>query len=138
MMNREIGFGRKVLGILEDEGISYEHTPSGIDSISIILRERQLSEKSEQTVVKRIKEELEVDDISIDHGLALIMVVGEGMTHSIGVASRTTDALAKAKINLEMINQGSSEVSMMFGVRAEDDEPAVRAIYEEFFGVEAQ
>lgn len=133
MMNREIGFGRRLLEILEDESISYEHTPSGIDNISVILRERQLKSGVEGKIVKRIKEELKVDDISVEHKLALIMVVGEGMSNSIGIAARTTTALAKANINLEMINQGSSEVSMMFGVKEKDTEMAVKSIYGEFF-----
>ncbi|MCX7920672.1 MAG: aspartate kinase [Clostridia bacterium] len=133
LMNREVGFGRKLLQILEDEGLSYEHTPSGIDNISIILREAQFTSDMENRVVQRIKDELEVDDVAIERNLALIIIVGEGMSKSVGIAARATSALAKANVNLEMINQGSSEISMMFGVRADDADNSVRALYEEFF-----
>lgn len=133
MMNREIGFGRKILSILEDEGLSYEHIPSGIDNISIILEQKQLDKVKEERVIKRIKEELNVDDISVERDLALVMIVGEGMMHTVGITSRASNALAKAGVNIQMINQGSSEVSMMFGVRATDNVSAVKALYNEFF-----
>ncbi|MCG3055938.1 ACT domain-containing protein, partial [Escherichia coli] len=116
LLNREIGFGRRLLQILEDEGISYEHTPSGIDNISVVMREHQLTPEVEERVLDRIQTELEVDNISIERNLALVMVVGEGMNSSVGIAAKATEAFAKAGVNLEMINQGSSEVSMMFGV----------------------
>lgn len=134
MMNREIGFGRKLLQILEDEGISYEHTPSGIDNISIILKQNQFKNKEvEQKVLSRIKNELNCDHVSIDYGLALIIIVGEGMKNTVGTASRATTAMAKASISLEMINQGSSEVTMMFGVRESEAHKAVISLYNEFF-----
>ncbi|WP_458412557.1 aspartate kinase [Schinkia sp. CFF1] len=133
LMNREIGFGRKLLQILEDEGISYEHMPSGIDDTSIILRENQLSDEKEQRVLGRIKTELEVDTISIRHNQAMIMVVGEGMTSSVGISAKATAAFALAGVNIEMINQGSSEVSMMFAVAESDAPKAVRTLYNEFF-----
>lgn len=134
MMNREIGFGRKLLEILEDENLSYEHTPSGIDNISVILKEKQLTKGTEEKIVGRIKEELMVDDISVEHNLALVMIVGEGMMRTVGISARAATALAKAGINIQMINQGSSEVSIMYGVRAEDAVNAVKALYGEFFG----
>ncbi len=133
LMHREIGFGRRLLQILEDEGLSYEHTPSGIDDISVILREDQFDAEKEARVLDRIKGELEVDDVSVDHGLAMVMIVGEGMRRNVGVTAKTTNALAQAKVNIEMINQGSSEVSMMFGVKDEDADRAVAAIYQAFF-----
>ena len=133
LMNREIGFGRKLLGILEDYGISYEHTPSGIDDMSVILRENQLDEQTEKAIINRIKTELHADEVKIEHGLALIMVVGEGMRRNVGTMARASKALAKAKVNIEMINQGSSEVSMMFGVKEPDEKKAVQALYDEFF-----
>jgi len=133
LMNREIGFGRKVLRILEDEHLSYEHIPSGIDHISIILRENQMDSSTEKRVVERIKNELAVDDITVEHNMALIMVVGEGMQRTIGIACRITGALAKARINIEIINQGSSEVSIMLGVNSDDLVRAINAIYDEFF-----
>ncbi|WP_066313594.1 aspartate kinase [Bacillus sp. FJAT-29814] len=133
LMNREVGFGRKLLGIFEDFGLSYEHTPSGIDDVSVILKEHQFDDKMEQAIMKRIKEELHADEVKFEHHLALIMVVGEGMRHNIGTMARASKALAKANVNIEMINQGSSEVSMMFGVKEVDEKRAVQALYEEFF-----
>lgn len=133
MMNREIGFGRKLLQILEDLGLSYEHIPSGIDDLTVILREKQLNEKTEAEVLQKIKDELHVDEVQVEHHLALIMVVGEGMRHNVGTTARAAKALAQAGINIDMINQGSSEVSMMFGVKVQDEKRAVQALYNEFF-----
>ncbi|AGK53815.1 aspartate kinase [Bacillus sp. 1NLA3E] len=133
LMNREIGFGRKLLQILEDFGFSYEHIPSGIDDISIILSQGQMSPENETAIVNRIKNELHADEVSVVHDLALIMVVGEGMRHNVGTTSRAAKALANAHVNIEMINQGSSEVSMMFGVKEELEKRAVQALYHEFF-----
>src|SRR5690606_9847319 len=79
LMNREIGFGRRLLKIIEDFGLSYEHTPSGIDDISVILRDNQLNPDLEEKIIRKIKEELKPDDVKIEHGFSLIMVVGEGM-----------------------------------------------------------
>ncbi len=134
MMNREIGFGRKLLQILEEEGISYEHTPSGIDNISVILKQNQFKTKEvELKVLSRIKDELECDDVSIDHNLAIVIIVGEGMKNTVGTAARATSALAKASISLEMINQGSSEITMMFAVKENESNKAVISLYNEFF-----
>src|SRR5699024_3520515 len=110
LMNREIGFGRKLFEILEDEDVSFEHAPSGIDDISVIVRDEQLPVDKEQIVIDRIYNELHADTVSISRNLALVMVVGEGMKESIGMAQTATNALGDAKVNLEMINQGSSEV----------------------------
>ncbi|MCM3005300.1 aspartate kinase [Priestia koreensis] len=133
LMNREVGFGRKLLEILEDEHISYEHTPSGIDNISVIMRENQWTKEVEERVIARIQAELEVDDITVERDLALVMVVGEGMNSTVGVAAKATNAFARAGVNIEMINQGSSEVSMMFGVKSASHDKAVRALYEVYF-----
>ncbi|MED1738817.1 aspartate kinase [Bacillus swezeyi] len=133
LMNREIGFGRRVLQILEDDGLTYEHIPSGIDDITIILRQDQMDEAIEQRIAKRIKEELDADEVTIEHNIALIMVVGEAMRHNVGTTARASKALSEAHVNIEMINQGSSEVSMMFGVKEAQEKQAVRALYQEFF-----
>ncbi len=133
LMNREIGFGRKILQILEDEGISYEHSPSGIDDMSIVLKQKQLRAGTEERILKRIQDELDVDDVYIEYDLALIIIVGEGMFHRVGVAATATSAIANAGISLEMINQGSSEISMMFAVKADNSDDSVRAIYQAFF-----
>ncbi|MCB5954678.1 aspartate kinase [Enterococcus sp. CWB-B31] len=133
LMNRELGFGRKVLEILENLGLSYEHMPSGIDDISIILRERQLTPTIEKQLISKLEEVLKPDELRITHGLSMIMIVGEGMRQRIGVTADSTMALAKNEINLEMINQGSSEVSIMFGIRKEQENQAIRALYDMFF-----
>lgn len=133
LMNREVGFARKVLSILEEYHISYEHMPSGIDDLTIVLRQHQLTGKSEQEILARISEELQVEEIKVEHDLALIMLVGEGMRRNIGTNARASKALAEAGVNIEMINQGSSEVSMMFGVKETVVKKAVKALYEEFF-----
>ncbi|GEN33798.1 MULTISPECIES: aspartate kinase [Aneurinibacillus] len=133
LMNREIGFGRRLLHILEDEHLSYEHIPSGIDDISVILKDDKIDAEMERRITERIRTELAVDDIVFERDMSMIMIVGEGMRHNVGTTARAAGALARAHVNIEMINQGSSEVSMMFGVKAVDEEKAVRAIYEEFF-----
>ncbi|MCM3670796.1 aspartate kinase [Mesobacillus maritimus] len=133
LMNREIGFGRKLLQILEEYQLSYEHLPSGIDDISIILRQDQMSFLFEKEILQRIKNELEADEVKIQHNLSLIMVVGEGMRCNVGTMSRAAKALATSGVNIEMINQGSSEVSMMFGVKEADENRAVQSLYNEFF-----
>jgi len=134
MMNREVGFGRRLLQILEEEGISFEHTPSGIDNMSVILESNELCADKEQLVVKRIEVELSPDKVTVEHGLALLMVVGEGMHYAVGMAARATNALGDAGINIEMINQGASEISMMFAVKDIDRKKSVRALGDTFFG----
>lgn len=136
LMNREIGFGRKLLAILEDFGLPFHHMPSGIDNVSVILRESQLTGEKEKQLMERLQNELDPDILSIEHDIAIIMIVGEGMTHSVGVAAKATRAFAQASVNLEMINQGSSEISMMFGVKGEDRKRAVSALYAEFYNKE--
>lgn len=133
MMNREIGFGRKVMWILEEEAVPFEHIPSGIDDISVIIRKQFLDEDKKSRIMERIAHDLSVDSVSIDYNLALVMLVGEGMLRSVGVASRATTALANSGVNIQMINQGSSEVSIMFGIAEEDLEKAIIALYNEFF-----
>jgi aspartate kinase len=133
LMNREVGFGRRLLQILEEEGVSFEHTPSGIDSLSVIVRDRELTAEREKRITERIQAELKPDAILVEHGLALIMIVGEGMHYTVGMASRATAALSQAGVNIEMMNQGSSEISMMFGVKAADRVRAAEALYRTFF-----
>lgn len=133
LMNREVGFGRRLLHILEDENISFEHMPSGIDDVTIIIRENQLTPEKEAKIMQRIKHELKVDTIRMVRDLAVIMIVGEGMHQTIGMAHKATEALAKARVNIEMINQGSSEVSMMFGIKTEDLTRAIPSLYKAYF-----
>jgi len=133
MMNREIGFGRRLLQILEWEGVSYEHMPSGIDNVSVVIRDRNFDPACERRVVERIKHDLNPDAVLVERGYALIMVVGEGLYYTVGMAAKATKALSEAGVNIEMMNQGSSEISMMFGVKAEQRTTAVRALYKAFF-----
>jgi aspartate kinase len=133
MMNREIGFGRKVLRILEEESVPFEHMPSGIDDISVILRKRFVDDEKISRIMERIAHDLLVDSVTIGYDLALVMVVGEGMLQTIGVAGRAATALSKGGVNIHMINQGSSEVSIMFGIKEEDLNNAIISLYNEFF-----
>ena len=133
LMNREIGFGRLLLQILEAEGVSYEHMPSGIDNVSVVIRDRNFDPACEKRVVERIKRDLNPDAVLVERGYALVMVVGEGLYYTVGMASKATKALSDAGVNIEMMNQGSSEISMMFGVKAEQRAKAVQALYKAFF-----
>lgn len=136
LMNREIGFGRRILQFFEEEGLSFEHMPSGVDSLSVILREDEVNQATADRILTHIREEMGADSVSIEHGLALVMLVGEGMHYTVGVARRATAALAEANVNIEMINQGSSELSIMFGVKKVDRKTAMRALYNAFFEAE--
>ena len=133
MMNDEIGFGRKALSVLEDLGISFEHLPTGIDTMSIIIENSQLKGK-EQKVVDKLQEVLRPDYIELTSGLALIAIVGRGMIKRTGTAARVCKALADNDINIRMIDQGSSELNIIIGVSEKDCEEAIRALYNEFFG----
>lgn len=128
MMNREVGFGRRLLQIVEEEGLSFEHAPSGIDNMSVIIKSEPLAGVKEKHVLARIQDELEPDELSVEHGLSLIMIVGEGMRYAVGVAAKACAALSQAGVNIELINQGSSEISIMFGVKEVDRKKAVQAL----------
>ncbi|ATD30483.1 aspartate kinase [Macrococcoides bohemicum] len=132
LMNREIGFTRKLLTILEDNHISYEHMPSGIDDISLIIRKNKLNDNLYELITE-IKNQLNVDDISVEENIAILMIVGLGMKTQVGTANKATEAFRKNNINLKMINQGSSEISMMFGIDEADETKAVQAIYDAYF-----
>ena len=131
MMNAEIGFGRKVLDVFEKYGISFEHMPSGIDTMSIFVQQ-SLFEEHEQSVIAGIHRAVEPDHIELDSDLALIAVVGRGMKSARGTAGRIFSALAHARVNVKMIDQGSSEWNVIVGVRNEDFEKAIKAIYDIF------
>ncbi|MDQ0158575.1 aspartate kinase [Alkalibacillus salilacus] len=133
LMNREIGFGQRLLGILADMDISFEHAPSGIDDMSVIIRRDHIKGDKEERLKNRIKNELNADTVDVIHGLAMIMLVGEGMSERLHVASKATKAFADADVRINMINQGSSEVSMMFGIDENKVDQAVRSLYREFF-----
>jgi len=133
LMNREVGFAMKVLQIIADEGISIEHMPSGIDSLSIVIRSSEFTADKERRIIERISVELQVDEIGVKRDLSIVMIVGEAMAKTVGTTARAAGALSKAGINLEIINQGASEISVMFGVRDEYCNYAVRELYKEFF-----
>ncbi|NLK39761.1 MAG: ACT domain-containing protein, partial [Clostridiales bacterium] len=131
MMNSELGFGRRVLETLERHRISFEHLPSGIDTMCVIINKKDIEGKQEQ-VVNDICRAVSPDTISIDDGLALIAIVGRGMVRAKGTAARIFTAVARADINIRMIDQGSSELNVIIGVDERDYKEAMRAIYNEF------
>lgn len=131
MMNSEIGFGRKVLQAFEDYGISFEHVPSGIDTMTVFVHQDEFMDK-EQKVVSAIHRLADPDSIDIEADLALIAVVGRGMKSTRGTAGRIFSALAHANVNVKMIDQGSSELNIIIGVENRDFETAVKAIYDIF------
>lgn len=131
MMNQQKGFGRQVLEVVASHDISYEHTPSGIDTMSVIMRDDQLGEKGER-LVDDIRRILQPDRVELLPGLALIATVGEGMSHRIGIAARLFSALANANVNVRVIDQGASEINIIVGVEEGDYKRAVRAIYDAF------
>ena len=131
MMNAEVGFGRKVLQAFEDNGISFEHMPSGIDTMTVVVHEDEFLNK-EQKVVSAIHRLSTPDYIEIESNLALIAVVGRGMRSASGTAARLFTALADARINIRMIDQGSSELNIIVGVENKDFENAIKAIYSTF------
>jgi aspartate kinase len=131
MMNSELGLGRRVLQALEECGISFEHFPSGIDTMTIVVHEDEFMHK-EQRVVSAIHRLAQPDSVEIESDLALIAVVGRGMKSMRGTAGRIFSALAHAQVNVRMIDQGSSELNIIIGVDNVDFEVAVRAIYDIF------
>ena len=131
MMNSEVGFCRKVLQVFEDNGVSIEHMPSGIDTMSIFVNKDSFEEK-EQKILSDINKTVNPDHIELESDLALIAVVGRGMKSTRGTAGRIFSALAHAHINVKMIDQGSSELNIIIGVRHEDFKAAIRALYEIF------
>lgn len=131
MMNSEIGFGRKVLEVFEENGISFEHLPSGIDTMSVVVATSALEGRRDR-LMQSVARMVRPDSVFIEDGLALVAVVGRGMIKAKGTAARVCDALARADINIRMIDQGSSELNIIVGVSEDEYEAAVNAIYGEF------
>ena len=131
MMNSEIGFGRKVLQVFEDNGISFEHMPSGIDTMTVFVHQDEFVDK-EQKVLAELHRAVNPDTIELESDLALIAVVGRGMKNNSGIAGNIFSALAKEKINIKMIDQGSSELNIIIGVRNRYFDDAVKTIYNVF------
>lgn len=131
MMNSERGFGRRVLQAIEESGLSFEHMPTGIDTLCAVVSTADLEPVKEQ-VVKRIVELTEPDTLTIHDHMGIIATVGRGMVHNPGTAARLFGALSRAHVNVRMIDQGSSELSILVGVDDGDFQSAIRAIYQEF------
>ena len=131
MMNKEIGFVRRALAVLEDQGINFDHIPTGIDSLSVVIESKELEDKLDD-VLKSLEQSLHPDEINVTEDIAMIAVVGMGLARTVGVAAKITAALADAGINIRMLNQGTSEINVILGVEAADFEGAIRAIYDAF------
>ncbi|MEG1608716.1 MAG: aspartate kinase [Clostridia bacterium] len=131
LMNSELGFARRVLSVFEYYNVSFEHMPSGIDTLSIVVADSEIAGK-EEVIIDRIKKTVNPDAIEIKSGIALIATVGHGMAYSTGTAAKLCGALAKDKINIKMIDQGSSELNIIVGVSTADYSKAITAIYHAF------
>ncbi|MDU5261068.1 MAG: aspartate kinase [Clostridium celatum] len=131
MMNSELGFCRKVLTVLEQHGVSFENMPSGIDSVSVVISDSNLKNKTE-VIVDEIKRSCNPDSVVVYPNMALIATVGTGMAYSKGVAARIFNALAESDINIRMIDQGSSEINVLVGIENDDFEKGINAIYNAF------
>ena len=133
MMNAELGFGRRVLAVLEEEGLSFEHLPTGIDTMCVVVAGDDLAPVRER-VLGRIMEVTNADTLTVHDNMSVIATVGRGMVRNCGTAGRLFLAMAKARVNVRMIDQGSSELSIIVGVDDADFEKTIRAIYQEFVG----
>ena len=131
MMNAELGFGRRVLQALEDFGVSFEHLPTGIDTMSVVIADKELVTRKDQ-IIQRIQQTCQPDSIEISAGIALIATVGHGMSRTPGTAAKLFTALYEAGVNIRMIDQGSSEMNIIVGINIEDFETAMNAIYRAF------
>ena len=131
MMNGQVGFCHKVLGVFAENDISIEHMPSGIDTLTVFVHQDEFEEK-EQKVIAGIHRAVEPDLVELESDLALIAVVGRGMKATRGTSGRIFSALAHANVNVKMIDQGSSELNIIIGVRNHDFDAAIRAIYDIF------
>ena len=134
LMNSEIGFVRRVLSVVEAENIPVEHIPTGIDTMSLLIESGDLTELKLSRILEGIKCEVEPDIIRVIENIALIATVGHGMSSSVGTSARLFKAIASAEINIKMIDMGSSELNIIVGVKNEDYERCIKAIYGEFFG----
>ncbi len=128
MMNKEVGYVRRALTVLEDLGISFDHIPTGIDSLSVVIESAALEDNLEE-VLKEFEQRLHPEEINVIPDIAMIAVVGMGLVRNIGVAARITQALADGGINIRMLNQGTSEINVIVGVESKDFKKATKAIY---------
>jgi aspartate kinase len=130
-MNREVGIGRRLLTALERQQVSFEHMPTGIDTLSLVVESSYLKGKLEP-VLEEIRRECRPDRIDVFENISLIATVGRGMLQTRGAAGRLFGALASANVNVRMIDQGSSGINIIVGVEERDFETAITAIYKEF------
>ena len=134
MMNSEVGFARRVLSVLEEEGVSFEHMPTGIDSMCLVVQS-SMFEPHRARIIAAIEKLVEGSgSVSVSDNLSIIATVGRGMVHNCGTAARLFSAMSRARINVRMIDQGSSELSIIVGVNDSDFEQTIHAIYHEFVG----
>ncbi len=133
LMNAEVGFVGKVLGVLGKHGVSFEHLPSGIDTMSLVIDNAFLKDGMLETLVQEMKEAVQPDRVYTHEDIALIATVGHGMAKNVGTSARLFKALSEAGVNVKMIDQGSSETNIIVGVEGADLKPCIRAIYREFF-----
>lgn len=131
MMNIEQGYCRKVLSVLEENYVSFEHMPSGVDAVSLVISKNQLNGKLEG-ILEEIEMKCKPDSIEVYPNMALVAIVGRGMLRTVGMSAKIFDALAREKVNIRMIIQGSSEINIIVGVENEDFEKALKSIYDEF------
>ncbi|MEA4825323.1 MAG: aspartate kinase, partial [Clostridium sp.] len=130
-MNAEIGFGRRLLSILEIYGVSFEHMPSGIDTICVVIEDAQLNNKIDK-ILDEVKRQCNPDSIQVIPNMALIATVGRRMAKAVGVSEKLFNSLAKNNVNIRMIDQGSSEINIIIGVETKDFERAIDSIYKAF------
>ena len=132
MMNNELGFARKVLEVIERNGMCIEHMPTGIDTLSVLVDGSNHDEEALDRVVEGIKAVCQPDTIDLDRNLALIAIVGHGMSRKKGTATKVCASLSEAEVNIRMIDQGSSELNIIVAVENKDYERAIKALYNEF------
>ncbi len=133
MMNAEVGFGARLLDIFAEQGVPFEHCPTGIDTMSVVVSD-SLFAPHKEAILREVEARLKPDTVKLEEDLALIAVVGCGMVANKGIAARILGAVTAAGVNIRMIDQGSSELNIILGVDAGDYETAVRGIYAEFYG----
>lgn len=133
LMNHQVGFLYSLFKLFSDEGVSIEHMPSGIDTVTLVVRNKYFTPEREKIITDRLFKELKIQTIKVERDLAIVMIVGQAMEKSVGVMARAASALSNAGINLRVVNQGASELSLMFGVSEEYCNYAVRVLYKELF-----
>ena len=133
LMNQQVGFLFNVMRIFMEEGVSIEHIPSGIDTVTVIVRKKYFTPEVQEVICNRILKELGATDIKVERDLAIVMIVGEAMANSVGIMARAASARSNAGINLRIVDQGASEISMMFGVAESYCSYAVKVLYKELF-----